>query len=46
MSLKRKVCWECKGRQYVFKQNSDGSFSCEACVCLVYPKEMMHDEVP
>ena len=28
MPLKKKVCWECKGRQYVFKQNIDGEFDC------------------
>ncbi len=42
MGLKKKVCWECKGRQYVFKQNADGEFDCEPCICLIkpYPQEL------
>lgn len=43
MPLKKKVCWECKGRQYVFKQNADGEFDCEPCMCLIHP-EMITDD--
>ena len=44
MGLKKKVCWECKGGQYVFRQNADGEYDCEPCICLVCPREMLTDE--
>lgn len=45
MSLKRRVCHECKGKQYVFVQNAYEGFDCEPCICLAWGEDMIWVEV-
>ncbi len=43
MGLKKEgMLGNARGRQYVFKQNADGEFDCEPCICLIkpYPQEL------
>ena len=45
MPLKRRICHECNGKQYVFRLNIDGEYDCEPCYCLAWGEDMIWIEV-